>query len=216
MRALAVATLALCVSCAEHEPVSPSSHPSSGLYTPGSTLGASDPTDTPPERICAPLPPVPGAVDGGAVGTSGTLTIEYMTKTYDGLYAPRHVTAVWIETINEQYVATLEVQAAVRRKDLVYFQDHACIDKLGPDVIAGATLRDHGKMHALTWTGLDFEGKPVPDGSYQLFIEMTETDLEPGQLTLFGIQKGPTSYVLPLQVPVEAPLVQVTATWAVQ
>jgi hypothetical protein len=216
MRALPLAVLALCVSCAEHERVSPSTYPSSGLYTPGSTLGASDPTDMPPQRVCASLPPVPGAVDGGAVGTSGTLTIEYMTKTYEGLYAPRHVTAVWIETMNEQYVATLEVQAAVRRKDLAYFQDHACVDQLGPDAITGATLRNHDKMHVLEWTGLDFESKSVPDGDYQLFIEMTETDLEPGELTVFGIVKGPTSYTMPLQVPAEAPLVQVTATWAVR
>lgn len=216
MRALALAALALCASCAEHESVSPSSHPSSGLYTPGSTLGASDPTDIPPMRVCTSLPPGPGAIDGGAVGTSGTLTIEYMTKTYDGLYAPRNVTAVWIETTNEQYVATLELQAAVRRKDLVYFQDHTCVDQLGPDAIVSATLRSHDKMHVLSWTGLDFEGKGVPDGDYQLFIEMTETDLEPGQLNVFGIIKGPSSYTMPLQVPLEAPLTQVTATWAVQ
>lgn len=221
MRALAISmlSLGLCVSCAEHEPVAPSSYPSSGLYTPGSTLGASDPTDTPMmgrSNRCVPLPPVPGVPDGGAVGTSGTLKVEYMTQTSGGQYAPRNISAVWVETMAGAYVATIELSAAIRRKDLVYFQDRACTDGLGPDVIVSATQRTHEKMHVAEWTGLDFEGKGVPDGPYKLYIEVTETDLEPGELNTYDFTKGPEPFTMTLPVPVDGMLLQATATWAVQ
>lgn len=221
MRALAIATLSLglCVSCAEHERVTPSSYPSSGLYTPGSTLGASDPTDAPMEgrsNRCVSLPPVPGAVDGGVVGTAGTLTVEYMTQTVGGEFAPRNVSAVWIETMAGAYVATIELSAAIRRKDLAYFQDRACTDEPGPDVIVSATQKTHDKMHMAEWTGLDFEGKGVPDGEYKLYIEVTETDLEPGELNTYVFTKGPAPFTMTLPVPLEGMLKQATATWAVR
>jgi len=209
----------LASSCAEHERVAPSSHPSTGLYTPGSTLGASDPTDMPMPGAglgnrCVSLPST-GVVDGGVVGTAGELTIEYRTQTYDGRYAPKNCTAVWLETVDEAYVATLEVSAVLRRPGLVYWQDHACIEKLGPDVVTSATLRTHEKMHELTWTGVDFEGKGVPDGVYKLFIEVTETDKEPGEINVFDIMKGPMPYAMPLPVTVDGTLAEVTATWTV-
>lgn len=218
---LGVLLLGSVVSCSEHERVEASSYPSAGLYTPGSTLRASDPTDVPMPGAglgnrCVSLPAVPGAVDGGAVGSSGSLAIEYSTQTYEGRYAPKNCTAVWIETTAGAYVATLEVTAALHRAGLVYWQDHGCIEKLGPDAVTSETLRTHEKLHELEWSGLDFEGKAVPDGTYKLFIEVTETDKEPGELNTFEITKGPMPYTMELPVALDGPLVSVIATWTVQ
>jgi hypothetical protein len=149
----------------------PSAFPSAGLYTPGNTLGASDPSDVPMEGAglgdrCIALPPA----DTGTAPTAGTLKVEYETQSLLGRYAPKNCTAVWIENTQAQYVATLEIGAGLRRPGLVYFQDHACTEKPGPDVVTSATLPDHEAPHMATWSGVDFEGKPAADGPYKLFI----------------------------------------------
>jgi hypothetical protein len=220
MRFASIALLAIgLVACAEHEPIAPASYPSTGLYVPGSTLGASDPTDVPMvvrSNRCVSLPPVPGAVDGGVVGTAGTLTVAYTTQTVDAFFAPRNCTAVWLETMDGKYVATIEVRCALRRYGLVYWQERACIEELGPDATTSATLKTHDTMHEVTWTGLDFEGKGVPDGMYKLHIEITETDKEPGELNVMVIEKGPSPFTLPLPVPLDGALKEGTATWMVQ
>jgi hypothetical protein len=222
MRALTIALLVLGLSsCAEHEPVAPASFPSTGLYTPGSTLGASDPTDVPMvvrSNRCVSLPPVPGAVDGGVVGTAGALTIAYTTQTVDAFFAPKNCSAVWIETMTGAYVATIEVRCALRRPGLVYWQERGCTDPdgLGPDVTTSATLKTHETTHEIEWTGLDFEGKGVPDGMYKLHIEITETDKEPGELNVVDIVKGPSPYTEPLPVPLDGYLKEGSVTWTVR
>jgi hypothetical protein len=206
--------LVLSADCtpAPHD-ITPSSYPTAGLYTPGSTLGASDPTDTPKpgaglgNRCVVPSSHV---VDAGP-GT-GTLHLDYTTQTEHGRYAPKNCTAAWIETTDGQYVATIEIDAALRRPALVYWQDHTCIEKPGPDVVTSATLPDHTKAHAAMWSGLDFAGDPMPDGPYKLFIEVTESDKEPGDIGVFDFAKGPPSTVSP-PVAAEGPLMQVTLTW---
>jgi len=220
LRSLAFALPLLVAACSEHERASSSSYPSAGLYTPGSTLGASDPTDTPTEGAglgnrCVSLP-FGGTPDAGPLGAEGTLTLSYMTRSYDGRYAPKNCTAVWIETADGAYVATLELTAALRRPGLVFWQDGACTEKLGPDAVTSATLRNHDKLHEVTWTGRDFEGKSVPDGQYVLHIEITESDKEPGELNSFDITKGPMPYTMELPVALEGPLAQGTVTWTAQ
>jgi hypothetical protein len=222
-RGLLVIALGLvAASCSEHERVSSSTYPSAGLYTPGSTLGASDPTDVPTEgsglgNRCVSLPNS-AAADAGPIGAEGTLAIQYKTRTYyEGNYAPKNCSAVWIETAAGAYVATLELTAtALRRPALVYWQDHACTEKLGPDVTTSATLRNHDKEHELEWTGVDFEGKAVPDGMYKLFIEITETDLEPGEVNEFDFMKGPMPFVMALPTALEGPLMEGSVTWTVK
>ena len=193
----------------------PASYPSAGLYTPFSTLGASDPTDTPQPgeglgNRCVALPPV----DPAAAITTGTLALEFVTATMMGRYAPRNCTAAWIETPGGQYVATIEISAGLRRPALVYWQDHACTEKPGPDVVTSATLAKHDKPHEALWNGVDFEGKPVADGPYKLFIEMTETDKDPGEFVTFDFMKTATAYGMELSVPFEGPLESARIDWA--
>ncbi len=211
-------TLALCAlgACNEREKIAASEYPTAGLYTPGSTLGASDPTDMPSAEVglgnrCIPLP----AVDDASVGTPGELSIEFQTQTKMGRYAPKNSSAVWLETSDGAYVTTLKLTAGLRRPGLVYWQDHACTEKLGPDAIASATLREHTKVQTALWTGRDFEGKPVPDGLYKLFIEVTESDKEPGELEMFDVMKGPAPFTLEPPVGAEGYLVSLSLTWEV-
>jgi hypothetical protein len=195
---------------------SPAAYPSAGLYTPGNTLGASDPTDTPVPGAglgdrCVALPPVPDA--GAGAPTAGTLMVTYQTQTLHGRYAPRNCTAAWVETGDGAYVATLELTAGLRRPGLVYFQDHACTEKLGPDVITSATRTDHTKPHMAMWSGQDFAAKPVADGPYKLFIEVTESDKEPGVLSEFDFVKGAAPFDMDAPVDVDGPLVSVKLAW---
>jgi hypothetical protein len=147
--------------------------------------------------------------------TSGTLTLDYKTVSLMGRYRPRNCTAVWIETTAGQYVATIEILAALRKPGLVYWQDHACTEKPGPDVVTKATLPDHEKPHQAIWNGLDFEEKPVPDGPYKLFIEVTETDKDPGEFGMFDFMKSAEPYQdLVLPVDAEGPIEEAKITWA--
>jgi hypothetical protein len=211
LRAFALA-LSLCACSASEDEAKPMPNPIAGLYAPGSALGASDPTDVPlpgaglGERCVAP----PLHADDAGVA-AGSLQVTYQTQSVMGLYAPKNCTAAWIETVDGAYVATLELAAALRKPGLVYFQEHACVEELGPDVVASATLLDHKKPHMLEWSGVDFKGLPMPDGPYKLFIEVTETDKEPGDLATFDIMKGGTFTADPA-VP-EGPLVSVHVAW---
>jgi hypothetical protein len=142
---------------------------------------------------CVSLNPGAKAEDIPKVKPAGSLKVTYKTLSLEGLYAPRNCTAVWIETVDGKYVATLEIRAGLREYALVYWQEHACTEESGPDVYTTATIRDHDDVHdKVSWSGVDFEGFPVPDGP---FIEVTETDIEPGEYEEFDFVKGPASSV---------------------
>lgn len=188
--------------------------PSAGLYTPGSVIGASDPTDMPQPGAglgnrCVSLP----ALDPAAPApTKGTLTLDYKTVSLMGRYRPRNCTAVWIETPAGQYVATIEIGAMLRKPALVYWQDHACTEKPGPDVVTSATLDHHEEPHQAIWNGLDFEQKPVPDGPYKLFIEVTESE-DPGEFAMFDFMKAAAPEERELEVDIEGPIEQAKISW---
>jgi hypothetical protein len=243
--ALALSLASVGVSCGAENDLEPSDYPASGLYTPGSKLGVSDPSDTPSaesmslgNRCVSPAPgsagaPVAGTGGGGGSGGSGgaaspmmmampdagsigTLAVTYRTQTLRGRFAPKNCSAVWIETLDGRYVATIEVSAALRRPGLVYYQDHVCTAKLGPDVTTSATKANHEKPHMAEWTGVDFEKRPMPDGPYRLFIEVTETDKEPGELSTFDFEKGPAPFAIDAPVAFDGPLQQVSLSWELE
>jgi hypothetical protein len=162
---------------------------------------------------CVALAPQAGTGGATSTGTTGILRVEYRTQSLAGRYAPKNCSAVWIETSDGRYVATLELAAGLRRPGLVYFQDHACVEKLGPDVVTSATKADHTKAHRAMWSGGDAAGVPAADGAYKLFIEVTESDKEPGELSTFDFQKGPMPFAMEAPVAPEGPLQQVTMSW---
>lgn len=176
-------------------------NPAAGLYTPGSKLGAGDPTDL--------VPPL-GALGDRCVrdepspllpATEGELELNYQTQTVMAQYAPNNATAVWIEDAAGGYVATLEVNARLRLPGLRCFQRRACQSSPGVDVVTSASLDDHMEPHEeLTWSGKDFAGRTVADGDYILFIEVTETDKADGDCMEFPFFKGVDPYTQDLLV----------------
>jgi hypothetical protein len=213
MHACAAGLLALAACDAEAPARQQTLYPTAGLYTPGSLLGASDPSDTPTPGAGLGNRCVALGTPEGVAATTGKLTVRYKTRSLDGRYAPKNCTATWIETADERYVATIEVTAALRRPGLVYWQDHACPEKTGPDVVTSATLTDHEKEHVATWNGLDLDGKPVLDGDYVLYVEVTESDKEPGELTSFPFTRGPLPFAGPQAVDVEGPILELSLEW---
>lgn len=213
--ALGACLLAWSHACtSDDQKAQPAAYPSAGLYTPGNVLGASDPTDSLTRGMglsnrCVSF--VTG-VDAG-IATAGTLRVEYTTRTADGRFAPKNCTAAWIETADGRYVATIEIGAALRKPGLMYWQDHACTEKPGPDVITTATLPDHIKPHKPIWKGLDLDKLPAPDGSYRLFIEVAESDKEPGEYATFDFVKGPIAFSGDVPVAAEGLLERVSIAW---
>ena len=206
-------TLAALGCSAEPPEPSPRNYPTAGLYTPGSRLGASDPTDVPLPgaglgQRCV-TPQGAGAADAGA--DDMVLSVVYETRTQNGRYAPKNCEAVWVETVEGQYVATLEVTAGLRRPGLVYWQERACTQELGPDAVTSATLNAH-REHKVSWSGLDFQGRAMPDGQYKLYVEVTETDKDPGELQIFDFVKGVES-TTDAPVDEEGPIVRLSITW---
>ncbi|MDD9933651.1 MAG: hypothetical protein OXT09_08615 [Myxococcales bacterium] len=200
-----LATLGAVGCLAEEPPHDPEAFPSAGLYTPGSDLGSSD---APRPDPCDGLETPPG--DAG-MATTGTLTLEYTTRSVDGRYAPQNGTAAWIETVDERYVATIELAAELRMPQ--QWLEHACSDRLGPDVVTMATLPNHETPHMAIWRGFDLDERLVEDGAYVLFIEVTESDREPSQRTGWQFQKGPRPYSLPLPAGREGALESVSIDW---
>lgn len=205
------------LACADPDELEPArAYPQAGLYTPGNTLGASDPTDRPKPAStlgarCKPF--AEPAADGGVDSSSGSLRVQYTTQPTRGKYTPRNCGASWIESADGRYVTTLEIRAALRRPALVYLHEHACEDQPGPDVMTAATSANHDKPHNLTWSGKDFAGVLVPDGMYRLFIENTETDKAPGVFAVFEFEKSSKPFSVQPALDPDAALSSLTITW---
>lgn len=206
-----VALLALFVSACRVEddghgaylPIDRAEHPLAGLYTPGSTLGYEPVVTTgdastgglSPEQLreieadimqageedhCTPLL--------GAPGTPGLLSVSFTSDTYGGFYEPANCGAVWIETAEGQYVATADVWADMRLRNIFIWQAFRCKTD-PPDVVSSATLEAHEK-HDVVWDGLDMMGEVAPDGPYVLHIEVTEDELNYGRRSKYPFDKG--------------------------
>lgn len=212
---ISIALLCGCVGAADSE--STLEYPQAGLYTPGNTLGASDPTDSlqtaPPADRCKPAAGDPAAEDAGAATGGGTLRVEYSTQPTGGTYAPKNCGATWIENAAGDYVATLEIRARLRRPSLAYYRERACDSQPGPDIMASATTPDHTRAHVVMWSGRDFAQRVVPDGTYTLFIEATETDRAPGQFEGFEFAKGPEPFDVSPPVSEDGPVRELRLNW---
>lgn len=132
----------------------------------------------------------------GALATPGELIVDVVTQTDNGRYAPANSGAIWIETSpggqdsalspadrepsveSGNFVRSLQYWAAERRTTLVTYNATLCNQET-VDVVASATLEDHTTPHHLVWDGTDYAGRPVPDGEYVLWLEITENEFVP-------------------------------------
>jgi hypothetical protein len=166
-----------------------------GLFTPGSTLGAATAAASADASAGTTMIVDPnGDRCGGSSGMAGTpcmLTITFQTAPLGQHWGPANIGAVWIEDASGTYIKTIERWAAVRARALYHWLSHACLTSWPEmDAVSTATLPNHNATHSDIWDGKDFKGKLVPDGMYNLFIEVTETETDFGAITMVPFTKG--------------------------
>jgi hypothetical protein len=142
----------------------------------------------------------PAAGASAPAPTGGMLTLDFTSVNQGGRYAPRNVGAVWIETSSGMFVKTLERWAGIRAVHLEHWamKSGGWGSRFGGggntadmmDTVSRATLRTHEK-HRVTWDMQDATGKVVPDGKYNVVIEVTEDNRTPGAYAAVEFEKGP-------------------------
>jgi hypothetical protein len=143
----------------------------------GGSGGAGDagsPPEVPKEADAgAPLP------GGGA--TKCTMTVTLTTVTTNLEYAPHNIGAVWIAAADGKYLKSLEVWANRRMSHLdhwVTVTGAAGRDRDTVDAITSATLSRH-TSHTSSWDCTSAAGATMVQGTYQLCMEMNESNDAP-------------------------------------
>jgi hypothetical protein len=157
-----------------------------GLWDPAvtSTPRRLDAGAVDPGKPGAP-PPVAGPAPLDAAGNSAAvptdpgpgrpcaLTFTVTTASYNGSYAPENVGAIWIADAGDRFVKTLSVWAGKRRKHLDSWNSVSGGNTV--DAVTAATARDHGARSG-TWNCTGLDRRPVPDGTYRVNVEFTESN----------------------------------------
>jgi hypothetical protein len=128
----------------------------------------------------------------GEPGTQGVLTVNFETQPLytDPHWGPSNLGAVWIEDASGTYIKTIERWASHYARALYHWQTHACTRAWPePDAVSQATL-DAPAKHSSTWDSKDLHGNVVPDGTYYLLIEVSETETAYGPLVAYAFEKG--------------------------
>jgi hypothetical protein len=111
---------------------------------------------------------------GGSTSTTGCqLHFEVTTVTYHGKYSPKNVGAIWIQTPQGKFIKSLNVWGKTRRVHLVKWNGLSGGNTV--DAITAATATSHG-AHGADWDCTDAGHQLVPDGAYQVGLEITEED----------------------------------------
>jgi hypothetical protein len=143
--------------------------------------------------------------------TKGVLTVSFTTKSaastnmqtnFSGghggsrSYAPKNILAVWVEDNSGKFVKTLIINAARYKTFLTSWKNSTSAAGSvfnSVDALTGATNSNHGTRTSI-WDGTDYEGKLVPDGTYKVCMELTETN-STGNFVSYTITKGKTADV---------------------
>jgi len=109
--------------------------------------------------------------------TPGKVTVTFTTERYDGQFPGKSFVAAWVMDQFGTFVKTLYVRCTLplggRMNHLVAWtadsgQDHT-------DAVTGATAMQHGQ-HIVEWNCTDTGGATVPDGTYRIRLEYTESN----------------------------------------
>ncbi len=127
-----------------------------------------------------------------ATWAAGTVTINVTTDTYNGWFAPKHVSAFWVTDTNNNFIKTLELNAQNYGHYLAKFVAmNPTMDTV--DAKTSASLLTHG-THTLTWNCTDTSENKVPDGAYRVWFEMTENDDSgPAMFTEIAVGSSPVT-----------------------
>jgi len=135
--------------------------------------------------------------------TSGILSVTVTTNNAGGNYAPKNVVSIWIEDEAGNFVKTLLAYAQNRKTHLNTWE--ASTTAAGSafntvDAITGPTKSSHG-TRTCTWDGMNFIGEDVPDGTYNVWMELTDKN-STGNFSSFSFLKGEDSQTItPFNVP---------------
>jgi hypothetical protein len=136
-----------------------------------------------------------GGNAGGSTSSSEcSLSVKVTTAAAGGRYAPRNIGAVWVADQSGNFIRSLEVWAQRRASNLT--QWNSATSKAGVagsrvDIVSQATLSTH-MAHTSTWNCQDFNKRPVPDGTYRVYFEMSDSGANgPNRFEVFT--KGPTA-----------------------
>jgi len=123
--------------------------------------------------------------------TAGTLTFSSGTYAPNADYGTKHVLAVWLENTANPSVF-IKTRAKYGDEDDHLTSWEAISGSNTVDAVTGATLASYGTITG-TWDGKNVAGTVVPDGTYNLFIEMGWGDnkTEDHAVTSFTFTKGP-------------------------
>jgi len=121
-----------------------------------------------------------GSAGTGSAGTGSSancgLTVNVTTASAGGRYSPRNIGAIWVADQSGNFVRSLEVWAKQRASHLTLW--NSVTSKAGApgsrvDIVSEATMSTH-VAHTASWDCEDFNHQTVPDGSYQVYFEMTD------------------------------------------
>jgi hypothetical protein len=160
-----------------------------------------DPDPPDPEPVAPPEPDagrLPTGDGGVSTGSLCTLRVSVTTATTGRDYRPRNIGAIWVVDSGNRFVKTLTVWANRRVSSLAQWGNvtgRAGASRNKVDAVSSATSNNHGTRTG-TWNCTDFNRQLVPDGTYRVCFEMTESNRgdSPSRFHCADMVKGRESY----------------------
>lgn len=119
--------------------------------------------------------------------TTGNLTFSVTTTEPPGGYTGKNIVAIWIRNSTGTFVKTKMKYASRREQYLDQWISNSGKNTI--DATTGATLPNHGTL-SITWDGTNTDGSVVPDGNYEVWVQMTDANSS-GQTASVPFVKGP-------------------------
>jgi hypothetical protein len=140
---------------------------------------------------------------GGATATTASsgsnsatcsLSVSVTTTAPGGKYQPRNVGAIWIADDTGAFLESLDVWGNRRLSHVTAWNaatKAAGVPGNTVDAVTSATLSTH-RTHNVSWNCEDYNGQVVPDGTYRVYFEVTDSNNSgPNHFETFT--KGPTA-----------------------
>lgn len=107
-----------------------------------------------------------------SAGDGDIVSVSVTTKTYRGQFAPSNASMLWVQKPDGTFIKTLSKLA---KNYIRYCTMWNRISKGDVDGLSGASRDIHGPITA-KWNCTGQDSKPVPDGTYEIWAEMTESN----------------------------------------